>query len=218
MSRRVRCVLVSHFHWDREWYRTFEAYRARLVDAVDRVLELLARRSRLSASCSTGRRSCSRTTWRSGRSAATSWRGRSRAGGSPSGRGTCSPTRCCRRARRTCATCWTARPPRRRVRPGVARRATCPTRSATRRSSRSSSPASASATFVYWRGNGERDRRPRSGVPLGWRPTAAPCAAHAAARRLLQRRLPSRRRRTRRRGASPTSRAGSTAARRAPSC
>ena len=39
----MRCVLVSHFHWDREWYRTFEAYRGRLVDAVDRVLDLLAR-------------------------------------------------------------------------------------------------------------------------------------------------------------------------------
>ncbi len=38
----MRCVLVSHFHWDREWYRTFEAYRARLIDAVDRVLELAA--------------------------------------------------------------------------------------------------------------------------------------------------------------------------------
>ena len=37
----MHCVLVSHFHWDREWYRTFEAYRARLADAVDRVLELL---------------------------------------------------------------------------------------------------------------------------------------------------------------------------------
>ncbi len=35
-------MLVSHFHWDREWYRTFEAYRARLVDAIDRVLDLLA--------------------------------------------------------------------------------------------------------------------------------------------------------------------------------
>ncbi|MGH7895062.1 MAG: glycosyl hydrolase-related protein [Candidatus Binatia bacterium] len=39
--QRPRCVLVSHFHWDREWHRTFEAYRARLVDAVDRVLDLL---------------------------------------------------------------------------------------------------------------------------------------------------------------------------------
>jgi alpha-mannosidase len=37
----MHCVLVSHFHWDREWYRTFEAYRARLVDAIDRVLDLL---------------------------------------------------------------------------------------------------------------------------------------------------------------------------------
>lgn len=36
------CVLVSHTHWDREWYRTFQEFRARLVDAVDRLLELLA--------------------------------------------------------------------------------------------------------------------------------------------------------------------------------
>jgi mannosylglycerate hydrolase len=38
----MHCVLVSHFHWDREWYRPFEAFRARLVDAVDSVLALLA--------------------------------------------------------------------------------------------------------------------------------------------------------------------------------
>ena len=37
----MRCVLVSHTHWDREWYRTFESFRARLVDTVDRVLELV---------------------------------------------------------------------------------------------------------------------------------------------------------------------------------
>jgi mannosylglycerate hydrolase len=35
-------LLVSHTHWDREWYRTFESFRARLVDTVDRVLDLLA--------------------------------------------------------------------------------------------------------------------------------------------------------------------------------
>ena len=34
-------LIVSHTHWDREWYRTFEAFRARLVDTVDRVLDLL---------------------------------------------------------------------------------------------------------------------------------------------------------------------------------
>ena len=33
--------MVSHTHWDREWYRTFEAFRARLVDMVDKVLDLL---------------------------------------------------------------------------------------------------------------------------------------------------------------------------------
>lgn len=34
-------LIVSHTHWDREWYRTFEAFRARLVDTVDQVLAQL---------------------------------------------------------------------------------------------------------------------------------------------------------------------------------
>ena len=38
----LSCVLVSHTHWDREWYRPFEAFRARLVDTIDRVLDQLA--------------------------------------------------------------------------------------------------------------------------------------------------------------------------------
>jgi len=38
----MRCVLVSHTHWDREWYRTHQDFRGRLVDAVDRVLDLCA--------------------------------------------------------------------------------------------------------------------------------------------------------------------------------
>src|SRR5436309_13740456 len=38
----VHTFLVSHFHWDREWYRTFDEFRARLVDAIDLVLQLLA--------------------------------------------------------------------------------------------------------------------------------------------------------------------------------
>src|SRR3977135_277046 len=33
--------LVSHFHWDREWYRSFEVFRGRLVDAIDAVLDQL---------------------------------------------------------------------------------------------------------------------------------------------------------------------------------
>ncbi|MBA2626224.1 MAG: hypothetical protein H0U89_11560, partial [Acidimicrobiia bacterium] len=38
----MECLLVSHTHWDREWYRTFQLFRARLVDTVDRVLDLVA--------------------------------------------------------------------------------------------------------------------------------------------------------------------------------
>jgi len=37
----MQCIIVSHTHWDREWYRTFQAFRARLVDMIDRVLDLI---------------------------------------------------------------------------------------------------------------------------------------------------------------------------------
>src|SRR5512137_129742 len=33
--------LVSHTHWDREWYRTFQEFRLRLVHLIDGVLDLL---------------------------------------------------------------------------------------------------------------------------------------------------------------------------------
>jgi hypothetical protein len=36
----VSVFLVSHFHWDREWYRTFEEFRSHLVDAIDAVIDL----------------------------------------------------------------------------------------------------------------------------------------------------------------------------------
>ena len=34
-------LLVSHTHWDREWYLTFEQYRARLVATFDKLLDVL---------------------------------------------------------------------------------------------------------------------------------------------------------------------------------
>ena len=41
MPFRPRKVhVVSHTHWDREWYLSFEKFRARLIDTVDRVLDL----------------------------------------------------------------------------------------------------------------------------------------------------------------------------------
>lgn len=41
LSGRVH--VVSHTHWDREWYLPFETYRLRLVTVVDRLLDLLER-------------------------------------------------------------------------------------------------------------------------------------------------------------------------------
>ena len=38
-ARRVD--IVPHTHWDREWYRTFQAFRMRLVDLVDGLLDRL---------------------------------------------------------------------------------------------------------------------------------------------------------------------------------
>lgn len=34
---------VPHTHWDREWYRSFQSFRAHLVDAIDAVLDQLQR-------------------------------------------------------------------------------------------------------------------------------------------------------------------------------
>ncbi|HXZ85246.1 MAG TPA: alpha-mannosidase, partial [Myxococcota bacterium] len=36
-------VVVPHTHWDREWYRTHEQFRARLVGLLDGLLDLLER-------------------------------------------------------------------------------------------------------------------------------------------------------------------------------
>ena len=33
--------LVSHTHWDREWYLTFQQFRLKLVHLIDGLLELL---------------------------------------------------------------------------------------------------------------------------------------------------------------------------------
>ena len=41
MSRRFHLVVVPHTHWDREWYRTHEQFRYRLVSLIDDLLELL---------------------------------------------------------------------------------------------------------------------------------------------------------------------------------
>jgi hypothetical protein len=38
----AECHVVTHVHWDREWYRPFEAFRARLVELAEQVCAELA--------------------------------------------------------------------------------------------------------------------------------------------------------------------------------
>ncbi|MGE5619981.1 MAG: alpha-mannosidase [Sphingomonadaceae bacterium] len=41
-ERQWKLILVSHTHWDREWYLPFQRFRALLVQAVDSLLEIMA--------------------------------------------------------------------------------------------------------------------------------------------------------------------------------
>lgn len=37
----MEVTLVAHTHWDREWYRTFQQFRYRLIQLMDQVLDIL---------------------------------------------------------------------------------------------------------------------------------------------------------------------------------
>ncbi len=43
MSGQLTVILVPHTHWDREWYLTFQQFRIRLVQTIDRLLDILDR-------------------------------------------------------------------------------------------------------------------------------------------------------------------------------
>lgn len=43
MKKSYTCHVISHTHWDREWYQPFEHFRLRLVDLIDRLLDLMER-------------------------------------------------------------------------------------------------------------------------------------------------------------------------------
>jgi len=42
-KRGTTMYVISHTHWDREWYMSFERFRHRLVHLMDRLLDLLDR-------------------------------------------------------------------------------------------------------------------------------------------------------------------------------
>ena len=37
--------IISHSHWDREWYQSFEKHRMKLIELVDNILEKSRERS-----------------------------------------------------------------------------------------------------------------------------------------------------------------------------
>ncbi len=39
--------VISHTHWDREWYLTFQQFRLKLVHLIDKLLDILADGSRI---------------------------------------------------------------------------------------------------------------------------------------------------------------------------
>ena len=41
MDNKIQATIVSHTHWDRAWYVSFQEYRIRLVRLIDRLLHLL---------------------------------------------------------------------------------------------------------------------------------------------------------------------------------
>jgi mannosylglycerate hydrolase len=40
-KNELKVYVISHTHWDREWYQTFQGYRARLVGLLDELLEFM---------------------------------------------------------------------------------------------------------------------------------------------------------------------------------
>ena len=174
-DRPVDVVMVSHTHWDREWYRTFEAFRARLVDTVDRVLDLLDDDPGWSflldgqaiviedyLAVRPDRRAELEHAVRAGRLAM--------------GPGTCSRTRCCRRVSLTCGTCWKGAGWRSRwARLGrrLHARLVRPSRAV---------PAAVrrlrAGTVRLLARQRQRDRRPAARYTAGWRPTATSVLAY----------------------------------------
>lgn len=40
-NKNLKFAVISHTHWDREWYTPFENFRLRLVDLIDRLLQII---------------------------------------------------------------------------------------------------------------------------------------------------------------------------------
>lgn len=66
MKKTIGYVL-SHTHWDREWYLSFQLFRMRLVDMLDTLIPYLEQHPEFPHFTLTGRRSAWRIIWRCAR-------------------------------------------------------------------------------------------------------------------------------------------------------
>jgi len=57
MENRFQITIVSHTHWDRAWYVTYQEFRARLVRLIDRLITLLENRPEFRVYCLDGQMS-----------------------------------------------------------------------------------------------------------------------------------------------------------------
>ncbi|MCZ7599414.1 MAG: hypothetical protein M5U09_19190 [Gammaproteobacteria bacterium] len=73
--------VISHSHWDREWYLPLELHRRRLVKLLDDVLDVLDRDPDFGSFHLDGQAIRWRTICRSGRSSVTAWWPRRRPAG-----------------------------------------------------------------------------------------------------------------------------------------
>ena len=53
-----RLHVISHTHWDREWYLTFQQFRLKLVHLIDKLLDILDEDPDLNISCLMGKPLC----------------------------------------------------------------------------------------------------------------------------------------------------------------
>ena len=40
-KKLYKVFIVPHTHWDREWYRTFQQFRIKLIDFIDNLIGIL---------------------------------------------------------------------------------------------------------------------------------------------------------------------------------
>ena len=95
MEKKIRIFLMSGTHWDREWYKSFQGFRYRLVEMMDDLLEKLERFPEMDFVFD-GRPSSWRTIWRSPPKTGNGWKNTFRTGAFSSARGmTCRTSSSC---------------------------------------------------------------------------------------------------------------------------